>query len=153
MKRLQKLKRVNSYLAGFLLAGYPDIVPARVVNAENATGLLSKAAGDQILIALPECRDSGQSSDEYTEYISSAFFVLAKVNGPARTQATADAAYQRLLEIAQDIVKKLEEDLTIPANGSPCPLLAGLSLTDVSVTPEYSLFGGWSGWSVEITLG
>lgn len=149
MKRLSKLRNLTKYLTAFRLADWPDITPLRVVDGENATGQLSKASGDQILVALPEARDNGRDTDTFDETVSTAFFVLAKVNGPARTQESADAAYLRLLEIAQAILDRLEFDLT----ERPCQLLAGLSLTDVNVVPEYSVFGGWSGWSIEITLG
>lgn len=153
MKRLQKLRRVNEYLRTFRLEDYTSIVPVRVVDQENATSQLSKSGGDQLLVALPEARDWGQDSDTFSESVSTAFFVLAKINGPARTPALADSTYGRLLEISQAILDKLDEDLTGGDTGAPCPLLAGLSLTDVNIVPEYSVFGGWSGWSIEIALG
>lgn len=153
MKRLSKLIRLTNYLAGFRLPDYPDIVPVRVVDQENATSQLgSDAAGDQLLIAVPEDREYGQNTDSFSDTLSTAFFVLAKINGPAWTQALADETYSRLLEVSQAILEKLDEDLTGGDIGRPCPLLAGLTLTDVNIVPEYSVFGGWSGWSIEITL-
>ena len=153
MKRLLKLKRLTDYLSGFCLPDYPDIVPVRVVDQENATSQLgSDAAGDQLLIAVPEAREYGQNTDSFSETLSTAFFVLANINGPAWTQALADETYNRLLEVSQAILAKLNEDLTGGDIGRPCPLLAGLTLTDVNIVPEYSVFGGWSGWSIEITL-
>lgn len=153
MKRLAKLRKVTEYLSTFRIPGWPDITPVRVVDGENASSQLAKAAGDQVLAAVPEARDYGRDTDGFSESVSTAFFVLAKINGPARTVKLADETYLRLLEVSQAILDKLEEDLSVGQTGMPCPLLAGLSLTDVNIIPEYSVFGGWSGWSLEITLG
>ncbi len=150
MKRLQKLIRLNEYLVRFSLTDFPEITPKRVVDQENSTSVLAKAAGDQILIALPEVSESGENTDSFTDSLSLAFFVLAKINGPARTQASADEAYARLLELCQAVLVRLSEDLTSAAN--PCALIGGLRLTNATVVPQYSVFGGWSGYSIEITL-
>lgn len=153
MKRLSKLKKLTDYLSTFRVPGYSDIVPVRVVDQENATSQLgSDAYGDQVLIAVPEAREYGRDTDSFSEILSTAFFVLANINGPAWTPALADETYSRLLEVSQAILDKLDADLTGGEAGMPCPLLAGLSLTDVNIVPEYSVFGGWSGWSIEITL-
>ena len=152
MKRLSKLRKLTEYLNSFRLPEYPGIAPVRVVDNENATSQLSKATGDQMLVALPEARDYGRDTDGFSESVSAAFFVLAKINGPARTVKLADETYLRLLDVSQAILDKLDEDLTGSGTGMPCPLLSGLSLTDVNIIPEYSVFGGWSGWSIEITL-
>lgn len=153
MKRLSKLKRLNEYLVGFRIPGYPNIVPVRVVDQENATGqLASDASGDQVLIAIPEAQDYGRNTDSFSETLSTAFFVLANINGPARTQELADETYLRLLDVSQAILDKLDADLTGGEIGDPCPYLAGLTLTDLNIMPVYSVFGGWSGWSIEITL-
>lgn len=149
MKRLSKLRKLTEYLVGFRLQGYPDIKPIRVVDQENATGQLTKASGDQVLTAMPEAQDYGRDTDSFSESVSTAIFVLAKINGPARTPELADSTYLRLLEIAQAILDKLDEDLS----SGTCPLLNGFTLTDLNIIPEYSMFGGWSGWSIEITLG
>lgn len=153
MKRLAKLRKVTEYLSVFRIPEWPDINLVQVVDGENATSQLSKATGNQVLVALPEARDYGRDTDGFSESVSTAFFVLAKINGPARTVELADETYLRLLEVSQAILNKLEEDLSGGQTGMPCPLLAGLLLTDVNIIPEYSVFGGWSGWSLEITLG
>ena len=75
-------------------------------------------------------------------------FAIAKINGPARTPELARATYARLLTLAQAAVAKLSDDMT--AGG--CRMLAGISLTGLNVVPEYSIFGGWSGYSIELTL-
>ncbi len=152
MKRLQKLKRLTEYLEAFRLPDWPEIVPVRVVDGENATSQLARAAGDQVLAALPQSREYGTDSDSFSGSLSTAFFVLAKINGPARTAALADETYLRLLDVSQSILDRLTSDLAGGDVGAPCPLLAGLTLTDVEIIPEYSVFGGWSGWSIEVTF-
>ena len=36
--------------------------------------------------------------------------------------------------------------------GAPCPTLSGLDITSVDVIPEFSIFGGWSGYYMEVVL-
>ena len=148
MKRLSKLINLNNYLRGLRLPEDSGAGIVHVVDQENATAALSKAAGDQLLIAVPEVTERGRDSDSFSSTLSAAFFTLAKVNGPAKTQESAEAAYRRLLELAQSLLSKIESDLT----SGGCRLISGLSLTEVQVIPQYSIFGGWSGWSVELTF-
>lgn len=148
MKRLSRLRQLTEYLRALKLPESCNAGTALVVDQDNATAALSRASGDMLLIALPEISETGQDSDSFRSTLSAAFFALARVNGPARTQESADGAYDRLLDLVQLLLSRMEGDLS----GSGCPLLAGLSLTDVQVVPQYSLFGGWSGWSVEMTF-
>ena len=152
MKRLQKLITVSRYLLNFSEPGYLDIKPIRVVDGDNATGYLSKAAGKQLLVALPEGRATGPNTDTFTESVSLAFFALSKINGPSKTQEVTDETYDELLQICQAAIDKLVEDLSGNPSGKGCPLLAGLNITEFSAIPIYSTFGGWSGWSAELTL-
>lgn len=146
MKRLSRLISLNSYLRSMKLPDGTDVV--HVVDQENATAALAKAAGDHLLVAVPEISEHGRDSDSFSSTLSAAFFVLARVNGTGRTQISADAAYDRLLVLAQELLSTIEGDLT----SGGCTLVAGLVLTDVQVTPIYSIFGGWSGWAVEMTF-
>lgn len=152
MKRLQKLKTLTRYLETFRMEDWPGIIPKSVVDNENATGQLSKAAGDQVLIALPELQQSGESTDSFSSSLSTAFFVLAKINGPARTPELASETYSRLASICESILERLEQDMDGDGIAAPCPLLSGLSLFYVSIIPVYSVFGGWSGYSIEMTF-
>ena len=150
MKRLLRLARVTEYLHRFRVPSCPDIVPIMTVNQENATSQLAKASsGDQLLIALPEGRSGGRDSDTFDESVSFAFFALAKINGPTRTPESAQAAYDRLLKLLDACLDQLVLDLT---QGDPCEPIMGLELTKADVVPEYSVFGGWSGYYVEIVL-
>ncbi len=145
MKRLQKLARATDYFYDFSL---PDVVCSVVVDQDNAISTLATATGDRLLISLPEESENGRTTDDYSSRISVAMFAIARINGPACTPKKAREAYERLLGIAQAAVVKLSDDIT----GSGCGAVSGLTLTVVNVVPEYSIFGGWSGYSIEITL-
>lgn len=152
MKRLQKLAMVTEYLYQFRVPSSPDIIPIMTVNQENATSQLARTAGEQLLIALPEGRCNARDTDSFDETVSFALFALAKVNGPARTNESAQLAYGRLLNILEACLMRVALDTTGGETGAPCPLLAGLEITTVDVVPEYSVFGGWSGYYMEIVL-
>ena len=152
MKRLQRLARVTEYLHRFRVPSCPDIVPIMTVNQENATSQLARSSGDQLLIALPEGRSGGRDSDTFDEQVSFAFFALSKVNGPARTVESAQVAYGRLLALLDACLDQLVLDLTGGNGVTPCTALMGLELTTADVVPEYSVFGGWSGYYMEIVL-
>lgn len=152
MRRLLRLARVTEYLHRFRVPSCPDIIPIMTVNQENATSQLAKAAGNQLLIALPEGHSGGRDSDTFDEQVSFAIFALSKVNGPARTPESAEAAYHHLLVLLDACLDQLVVDLTGGPEGIPCTPLMGLELTKADVVPEYSLFGGWSGYYMEIVL-
>lgn len=152
MKRLQKLARVTEYLTQFQVPGYPDIKPIMTVNQENAASQLQRTSGEQLLVAMPEGRCSGQDSDSFDNSVSFAIFSLSKVNGPARTPETAEIAYAKLLRILDLCLDKIVVDIQGDEKTDPCPMLAGLDLTTVDVIPEFSIFGGWSGYYMEVVL-
>lgn len=145
MKRLQKLINATDYFNGFRLDGAACSI---VVDQDNAVSVLANASGDQLLISLPEESESGDSTDTYSARVSAALFAVARINGPARTPEVARETYSRLLDLAQAAVIKLSDDIT----GGGCGLMAGFKLTGLNVVPEYSVFGGWSGYSIELTL-
>lgn len=113
----------------------------------DATSTLDKLSGDQVLLARPELRQYGDS-DGYEETIDTAVFVLAKDLGAGRTQEKEDAQFERLGEIADAVLSKIDNTVT----GGDCPLLAGFIITDVAVVPEVQIFGSWQGYSIDITF-
>lgn len=146
MKRLERLTNLTLYLTKFQMPNY-DIVPIRVVNHDQATSRLVNQSGIQILIARPEVKHSG-NSDSYTEIFTTALFVLEKDLGASRTDSREDEQYNRLLDITSDLLTKIENDAGDFAN----PYLNSLTLAAVEIVPETSIFGGWSGYSIEITF-
>lgn len=148
MKRLQNLSNLNRYLRDFSLPQYPRGVKCSYVTSQaDATSLLDKCAGKQVLLARPELRQTGEG-DSFSDVIDTAVFVLAKDLGAAKTQEKENALFDELEGIADDILSKIDCDLT---SGS-CSLLPGFSIDEVIVTPEIQIFGSWCGYSLAITF-
>ena len=142
MKRLQKLNNLSCYLAAFSIEG---ATCAFVVQQADATSRLHSAAGDYVLLARPEMHQDGDS-DAFRQTLSTAIFVLAKGLGAGQTDERSNEQYERLADLAERILQRITDDCT----GGRCGLLAGLNLVSVDVVPEYSLFGGWNGYSIEL---
>lgn len=146
MKRIENLSRVTRYLISFRTDRYPDIVPVPAIEASDATVKLARLSGDQVLVAYPELAQKG-GSDSYSDTVSGAFFVLAKNTPAGQTSQSESDTFLRLADMVSAILDRLAAD----TSGS-CDLLSGLALSSVTVTPESSLFGGWTGYSVEFIL-
>lgn len=144
MKRFQRLISLTEYIEGFSL---PGISPIVTTAQSDATSKLQHLSGVQVLAARPECRQQGDS-DSYSSVFSTAFFVVAKGLGPAGTPERERKQYGELLDIASQIVERVAADSTSPT----CGLLSGMSLAAVEIVPEASIFGGWLGYSVELTF-
>lgn len=148
MKRLQRLINANRYFRNFRPASLENVDFSLVVDQENAVSVLSRASGDQVLISFPEEYEQGRNSDSFTSRISVAIFVIAKINSAAKTQKLTEESFDRMLEISQKILDALADDLS----SFHCDLLSGMDLSSVNIVPEYSIFGGWSGYSIELTF-
>ena len=144
MKRFQRLISLTEYIEGFSL---PGISPIVTTAQSDATSKLQHLSGVQVLAARPECRQQGDS-DSYSSVLSTAFFVVAKWLGPAGTPERERKQYGELLDIASQIVERVAADST----SGNCGLLSGMSLAAVEIVPEASIFGGWLGYSVEVTF-
>ena len=77
-----------------------------------------------------------------------AIFVLEKGLGLDKTMDLENAQYRRLLLVADAILGKIADE----TSGNDCTLVSGLSLSSVQITPEASIFGSWSGWSIELSF-
>ena len=146
MKRFQKLIKLTEYIGGFSLPAR-GITPLMTTAQSDATSKLAHLSGIQVLAARPECRQQGDS-DSYSSVISTAFFVVSKALGAANTPERESRQYGELLDIAAEIVERITEDAT----SGNCGLLSGLSLSAVEIVPEASIFGGWLGYSLELTF-
>ncbi len=144
MKRFQRLISLTEYIEGFSL---PGISPIVTTAQSDATSKLQHLSGIQVLAARPECRQQGDS-DSYSSVLSTAFFVVAKGLGSANTSERERKQYGELLDIASQIVERVAADST----SGNCGLLSGMSLASVEIVPEASIFGGWLGYSVELTF-
>ena len=144
MSRLANLKRLDAYLKTFRLAG-ENCGYLYVTAQADATSRLDKAAGDQVVLARPELRQNSFDQDSHSDDMDTAVFVLSKNLGPALTVEKEDAQYSRLADLADAVLKKIDEDCT----GS-CGLMAGFMISDIQVVPETMIFGGWCGFSISI---
>lgn len=144
MNAIEKLSKVNRYLRDFTVDGISAVV---VTRQNDAVTKLSRKAGDQIVAARPELSATG-NVDNLDPSITLAFFALAKIDGPGMTEQIENETYDRLAGICNSILSKFTEDIS----GSSCPALCGLDLSSVDVVPEAGIFGGWCGYSIEITL-
>lgn len=146
MKRLKKLIDLTRYLTEFR-PDDPEIVPLRIVNHSQATSRLVNRSGTQVLIARPETGQNG-NSDTYTCSYSTAIFVLEKNLDADRTDQREDEQYSRLLDLASELLTKIENDTGNFDN----PYLRDMTIASIEVVPETSIFGGWCGYSIEISF-
>lgn len=144
--RLKNLRKLNTFLQNFAVAAL-DCGFHYVTDQGDATTTLDKLSGDQVLLARPELRQYGDS-DGYQETIDTAVFVLAKDLGAGRTQEREDAQFDRLEDIADTVLGKIDDAIT----SGDCPLLAGFEISDIAVVPEKQIFGSWQGYSIAITF-
>ncbi len=145
MKKINKLIKATQYIQGFKIG---EINPIIAVSKDDATTRLQGKSGRQIIVALPEDIVSVYD-DAFQDTISTVFFVIEKLNNAAKTEEKEKKSYEETLQIVNEILEKLDNDIT---GNNACELLSGLSIKQISMVPEYSLFGGWSGYSVEITF-
>lgn len=150
MSRLSRLQRLTEYLAGLRIKSgkYPDgIDPICTTAQSDATSKLAHLSGVQVLLARPEVHQRGDS-DTFREELGTVIFVLEKGLGLDKTEESENEQYSRLLEIADLILAYIAEE----TSGQNCRLVTGLSLASVDVVPEASVFGGWSGYSIELAF-
>lgn len=146
MKRLQKLTDLTNYLSALRAPGI-DVTPIHVVDQSHATNRLSRRSGVQILVARPEIQQEG-NSDSYTITYNTCVFVLEKNLGSANTEEKEDKQFLRLAEIASNILTQIERD----TDDWSVVELRGITLVSVGLIPESSIFGGWNGYSIELSF-
>ncbi|MBQ8422567.1 MAG: hypothetical protein IJX11_09960 [Bacteroidales bacterium] len=144
MNVIQRLSKVNKYIRQFSVDG---IRPVVVTRSGDAVTKLARLAGDQLLVARPELSVDGDV-DCMRPRVTLAFFAIAKIDGPSLTEEVENNTYDRLEVLIDKILAQFAEDIT----GAECPLLRGMDLVAVDVVPESGIFGGWSGYSIEISL-
>lgn len=141
MTPFDKLKKLNDLLAQITP---PDETKMHFTTANaDTTSRLDKQTGDQLVVARPELDTHSLTSGS----ISTVFFLLSRDLGASKTPNKEDDQYERLLNKAHEVFKLIQ---TMTEVG--CHLLSGLEISRYSVTPETSIFGGWIGWSIEITF-
>lgn len=146
MKRLQKLTDLTNYLTALRVPGVEN-PPIRVVDQSQATNRLSFCKGVRVLIARPEIQQNG-NEDTYDTTYSTCIFVLEKNLGAGSTEERDDEQFLRLSKIACELLTQIERD----AGNWNIPEMRDISLESMSLIPESSIFGGWNGYSIELTF-
>ena len=150
MSRLSRLQRLTDYLSGLKIhsCGCREDIDLVCTTAQSdATSKLAHLSGVQVLVARPEAHQRGDS-DTFREELGTVIFVLEKGLGLDRTEVSENGQYSRLLEIADLILGVIAEE----TSSQNCRLVTGLSLSSADVVPESSVFGGWSGYSIELAF-
>ena len=145
MKRLENLNKLTTYLTGLRVPDM-DIKPIRVVDEVQAASRLAMRHGVQIIVARPDLKQEGDS-DSYTTEYSTAIFVVEKIKGASVTEESEDTQFNHLVNIACNILGKIEDDIS-----SCSPELMGLDLVGTELFPVSSIFGGWNGYSMVLAF-
>lgn len=144
---LGKLRRVDGYLRHFALPDRPEVRFNYVTSQEDAAPRLYDCSGIQVLVARPEMRQSFRDLEiPMSTVIETVFFVLEKDLEAGKTDHLECAQYDRLEEIAEEILELFFRNL------ESCGLVGGIVVTDFVVRPEVKIFGSWNGYSVAISL-
>ena len=144
---LGKLRSLDGYLRDFRLPDRPEVRFNYVTSQEDAAPRLYERSGIQVLVARPEMRQSFMDLEiPQSTFIETVFFILEKDMEAGKTDRLECEQYDRLEEIAEEILELLFLNL------SGCGLLGGLVVTDFVVRPEVKVFGSWNGYSVAISL-
>ncbi|MGM9756912.1 MAG: hypothetical protein ACI3ZM_02040 [Candidatus Cryptobacteroides sp.] len=142
------LIRLNDYLTGFSIDNDGTPLKAIMTTAQaDATSKLSFLSGIQVLAARPDERRT-YNGDSYSRSLNTAFFVVAKGLAQSGDYEMENEQYRLLARLAAAIVDRVMSDST----SGVCNLLAGLAVASVDIAPESSIFGGWCGYSVEISF-
>lgn len=147
MRRLETLHKVNRFLRNLDI---PDIGCEfhYVTSQADATTTLDKLRGIQVLKARPELNQYGEDTDTYESTIDTVIFVLDKALEAGRTQEKEDAQFYAIEVVADKILHKIDDALT----SGDCNSLTGITLSNLTVTPEVQIFGSWLGLSLAITF-
>ena len=153
MSRMSRITRLDKYLAALTFQSeYEDgrilqLRPVMTTAQADAPSKLSRLSEPQIIVARAECKQSG-NSDGFSSILSTVVFVLDKGLGTSRTEARENEQYLALAGIADAVLGRIADD----ASSGQCGLLSGLQLSSVDIAPESSLFGGWCGYSIELSF-
>lgn len=141
MTPFKKLRRVSDYLKNL---NSDDHTHLFVTDQAHIVKSLATASGIVVAKARPELSTDGRLSS-YS--ISTVIFVLHPDLGAGRTDEKENLLYDQMSEVATKLVTDLRENIDCA-----CSALRGISCGSISMIPTASVFGGWFGWIIEITL-
>lgn len=141
MTPFAKLRRVSDYLRHLKTDGHTHLF---VTDQAHIVKKLTTSSGVVIAKARPELSTDG-SLGSYD--INTVIFVLHPDLGAGRTDDKEEDLYDSMLETATGIISQLRGSID-----GGCTALRGISHGSISLTPTASVFGGWFGWVIDITL-
>ncbi|GHB44391.1 hypothetical protein [Mongoliitalea lutea] len=111
----------------------------------HAVNRLKSKTGVQLVAVIPNAQRSGRvgASEDMN---SSIFFVIEKANPSAARTAEIDQ-YDKTQQIIIEIRSIIEE-----AAEEGCWPFWRLEPGSITIDPEYNIFGGWNGWSMQFTF-
>ena len=142
MQPIEKLARVSDFLRTMHVGKVPVIF---TTNAQDATARLNNATGVQIVTSRPELHQTGDSTT-----INAVAFVLIKGLGTTSTPELESEQFDDLLTVTTRLV--LDGIVSSTDHYDCVRSLLGIELESYDIVPEASIFGGWLGWSVEMTF-
>lgn len=141
MNPFAKLQRVSDYLKTLKAA---DLTNIFVTDQANIVKRLATTTGIVVASARPELSTNGK----LTQYdINTVIFVLHADLGNGGTDDKINDLYDSMSEVAKDISLQI-----ISNTEGACSNLRGLSVSKIALTPTASVFGGFFGWILDITL-
>lgn len=141
MNPFAKLRRVSDYLKNLKT---PDLTNIFVTDQANIVKRLATTTGIVVASARPELSTDGR----LTQYdINTVIFVLHADLGNGGTDGKINDLYDRMGEVAKNISLQIVNDTE-----GACSNLRGLSVGKIAMTPTASVFGGFFGWILDITL-
>lgn len=141
MNPFAKLRRVSDYLKNLKTDGATNIF---VTDQSNIVKKLATTSGIIVASARPELSTDGKLN-QYD--INTVIFVIHPDLGNSGTDGKINDHYDRMGDLAKAIAMQMIDN----TEGS-CQDLRGLSVGRMTMTPTASVFGGFFGWIIEITL-
>lgn len=143
--RGRTIRRLIEYLRSmkYTHSGLANNV-AMVVSADNCVSVLDRPLPikRRVLVSYPMYNDGG-NTDVYSGTASVVIFVLEKTLAQQRTDAAEADQFSGILETVDELCSCIENDIS---NG----VLCGFDVANTQINPEYSVFGGWLGYSIEV---
>lgn len=143
--RGRTIRRLIEYLRSmeYTHSGLANNV-AMVVSADNCVSVLDRPLPikRRVLVSYPMYNDRG-NTDVYSGTASVVIFVLEKTLAQQRTDAAEADQFSGILETVDELCSCIENDIS---NG----VLCGFDVANTQINPEYSVFGGWLGYSIEV---
>lgn len=145
--RGNNIKQLTDYLRSLQYErGGLNYKVSMVVSVDNCVSVLERpdVQPRRVLVAHPVYSDSG-NTDTYLGSFSTVIFVLEKSQEQQRTDDSEASQFVGILNTVDELCSRIENDIS---NG----VLCGFDLVSIQISPEYSVFGGWLGYSIEVSL-